>query len=109
METPFHSLLQDDNFDLINEIVKRFQLKVETKFDEDFLKKIKEMFIFILENIYSYDTKTIESSYCNLTYEMEIDEATSENIKIIKTLLTDIKNSISNHLVNHREILLDYF
>jgi hypothetical protein len=108
METPFHSLLLDNDFDLFNEIVNKFQINEEIKFDENFLEKIKEMFIFILENIYSYDTETIQNSYCNLSIELEIDQRTSNNVLIVTKLLADIKNFLFKHLVSHREILLDH-
>ncbi len=109
METPFHSLLLDNDFDLFNKIVNKFKINEEMKFDENFLEKIKEMFIFILENIYSYDTETIQNSYCNLSIEMEIDQVTSKNnISVVTKLLADIKKSIFKHLVSHREILLDH-
>jgi hypothetical protein len=108
METPFHSLLLDNDFDLFNKIVNKFQINEEMKFEENFLEKIKEMFIFILENIYSYDTETIENSYCNLSIDMEIDHITSNNVLVVTKLLAYIKKSIFKDLTSHREILLDH-
>ena len=109
METPFHSILADNNFSFFNEIVKKIKPNHVMLLEKNNLDKIKDMFVFILENIYSYDMSTMKSSYCNLNDECtngEIDEITSENIKLIKKLLEKIKEHISKELISHKEFLL---
>ncbi len=112
METPFHSILADNDFSLLNKIVNKFQFKNDKlPFDENNLEKIKDMFAFVLENVYSYDTSTMKNSYCILSnecWENEIDIVTSNNINLITELLKKIISSISEELKSHKELLLPH-
>jgi hypothetical protein len=79
--------------------------------ERNILDKIKDMFVFILENIYSYDMSTMKTSYCISNDEftdVEVDQTTSENLKLIKELFEKIKEHISKELQSHKELLLSY-
>jgi hypothetical protein len=111
METPFHSILADNNFIFFNEIVEKFKPNYNMLLERNILDKIKDMFVFILENIYSYDMSTMKTSYCISNDECtddEIDQTTSENLKLIKELFEKIKENISKELQSHKELLLPY-
>ena len=111
METPFHSILADNNFIFFNEIAKKVKPNFDMLLERNILDKIKDMFVFILENIYSYDMSTMKTSYCISNDECtddEIDQTTSENLKLIKELFEKIKEHISKELQSHKELLLPY-
>jgi hypothetical protein len=110
LETPLHYLLRKGEFNLFNKLVG--QINEENKrvlFEKSkgYLNKINEMFCFILENIWSYDQKTLEMSYFKLEYDEgdeNLDKTAKNNIKIVQAILNELKEAIFKDF-SHDELL----
>jgi succinate dehydrogenase flavin-adding protein (antitoxin of CptAB toxin-antitoxin module) len=102
METPFHLLLLKEKYDTFNTIVNQIDNKLfEAFFNHEenlYVKKITNMFIYILENVQSFYLGAIDEYYCELFIdcddedESEIDPKTFENKKKIEIFLKQIKD-----------------
>lgn len=73
IDTPFHHLLINLNFDLFNKIAEEFennfQIFKEFLQNEELIEKIIDMFIFILENKHSFAKGALQNSYCQLFFD----------------------------------------
>jgi hypothetical protein len=88
--TPFHRLLDNNDFKVFNDLADKIENNLEDIIKliacDQFIEKIATMFIFILENMFSYPKNALEDSYCSLFYErnyfddeFDDDEDFSEN------------------------------
>ena len=102
METPLHFYLIRDDYEYISYISDQINEKFDAFFNYKnnvYLTKIKEMFIFILENISAFNLKAFDDFYCTLIYDSEeIENYTRlpKNIERIQGYLKKIKVSILN-------------
>ena len=74
MKTPFHFLLVRNRFEIIKKLVVSIEEKdLFAKFlkDENLIDKIKEMFVYILEEYTSYPLESIAESYCKLPIDYD--------------------------------------
>ena len=73
MDTPFHYLLMNCNFNLFNNIAeefeRNFQIFNELLEDGELIDKIIDMFIFILENKLSFPKEALKNTYCHLYFD----------------------------------------
>ena len=106
METPLHFYLIRDDYEYFSRISDQIN---DNKFDaflnynknnnNVYFTKIKEMFIFILENISAFNLKAIDDFYCTLiddSEEIENYTRLPKNIERIQGYLKKIKVSILN-------------
>ena len=87
--TPFHYLIANFKFKLFNDLMDKIENNLENIIKliecDQFIEKIVAMFIFMLENNYSYPKHALENYYCDLIYERtyfdnyDDDEDFSEN------------------------------
>jgi hypothetical protein len=106
MQSPFHHLIIAENYNLFNQTAKMAQ-KYFNDFpnSNDFINKITDMFIYILENVTSYPRSALKNIYCELPFyesdespdssEESDNEASShnilKNIKMIEDFLAVIR------------------
>ena len=100
----------NDEFELFNKLVAKINDENKEDFfstSNDFLKRIKEMFYFILENVCSYEMKAIEMTYFKLEYDgakEDLSKIAEKNIKVVQTILNEIKSLICKDFY-HDELL----
>jgi hypothetical protein len=110
MQTSLQYLLMNDEFELFNKLVAKINDENKedfTKTSSGYLKKIKEMFYFILENVCSYEMKAIEMTYFKLEYDgarEDLNTISQKNIKVVQTILNEIKSLIFKDFI-HDELL----
>ena len=80
MLTPLHVLAVQKQVDLFNSIANRIDDIMFAAFMKrgDLLAKIRDMFIFTLEHVYSYEANAIEKFYCQLDLDLDEEEEDSE-------------------------------
>ena len=113
MLTPFHMLLNRNRLALFNESALKIS---DTMFAEFFrnnamLSKIRDMFIFALEHVFSFELAAIDMFYCRL--ELNMDEKskdfriTKENCEKMQCFLRQIRDYILKEplFINHKYIL----
>jgi hypothetical protein len=73
LDTPFHHLLININYDVFNNLAKELEtnFKMFTEFlqNDQFIEKIAEMFIFVLEHKKSYAKEALKNKYCHLFFD----------------------------------------
>ena len=114
MQTPLHKLFMDESFYLFNRIAEQINdISFNQFFDYKqhfYLEKIRKMFVFILENVSSYDKNAIERCYCKLQLasdaKQEISNEAKMNMNKIEAFLWRIKGYISKGFY-HSELLID--
>ena len=105
METPFHYLLSKEKYHIFDSIAEQIDTKLFDEFlnhENNYLEKVKLMFIFILENVNSFYLDAIKNFYCSFVYsydESDLDKSTLENVEKIEGYLQRINRhlNISNH------------
>ena len=100
----------NDEFELFNKLVAKINDENKDDFfnrSNDYLKRIKEMFYFILENVCSFEMDAIEMSYFKLEYDgakENLDTITQKNIEKVETILKQMKAIIYQDF-SHSELL----
>ena len=89
METPLQFILQEKLYEDFHKIAtqlteERFQEFIDNK---EYISKIIEMFIYILELVGPYPKYKIDKLYCELSYEDDIDIIDEDICKIKKFLI----------------------
>jgi len=73
MRTPFHILLSENKYTIFNDLVERIELEVFNQFisDKNYINKIMDLFIYILEEHVTYPLDAIKNNYCSLPVDMD--------------------------------------
>ena len=111
MLTPFHSLVIENEFELFNKLVAKIDTQLFEKLvnEKQHFERIKEMFIYILENVYSYNLDAIEMFYCRIELDLDDcdeDKQVLDNCEITKKWLHLIRDEIfkDEKFKNHKEL-----
>lgn len=111
MSTSLHFLIITESFQTFNRIVNQIDKNLFDEFLKKYPKKIKNLFIFILEYINTYPIKAIKNIYCNLPLDeedlMDENDELFKNVLIVRKFLNRINEKIiSKEIFSNRN---DFF
>jgi hypothetical protein len=113
METPFHYLLDNSELPIFYKISNDISDDMFEQFlNSEYLEKIKNMFIFILENKYCYPLYSIKYNYSTLYFENEDydedDDNGDENIEKINNYLDKINEKLCESFKQRNDFIIDF-
>ena len=112
METPFHYLLDNSELPIFYKISNDISDDMFEQFlNSEYLEKIKNMFIFILENKYCYPLDSIKNNYSSLYYENDDDdddETEDKNIQKINNYLNKINEKLCESFKQRKDFIIDF-
>ena len=107
LNTALHHLVGLHKYDLFNRVTETVKKFFEEFLNtEDYINRIIEMFIYILENVSAYPRSALEEIYCDLPFyesdeSSDFDENDTPSYKILKsnvltiqTFLTTIRSKV---------------
>jgi len=117
METPFHYLLDNNELFIFHQISNGISDGMFEQFlsNSEYFEKIKNMFIFILENKYCYPLDSIKNNYSSLYFKNDdddddddYDDTEDEKIKKINKYLDKINEKLCESFQQRNDFIIDF-
>ena len=121
MLTPFHVMAIKEEYKQFNKIASQLDEQAFENFfcQKKYLDKIKSMFVYTLENVYSFEANAIEKFYCQLDLDVDEEEdadeedeefitKTRQNTEKIESYMLRIKDYIlsDSKFIKHRSLIV---